>query len=144
MVPDPGDPATIKASRLDLSEREGHADLYRLHRDLLRIRREDPVLARQHRGMIDGAVLGPQALVLRYFTETDDDRLLVVNLGPDLSCIPAPEPLLAPVPDGAWKLVWSSDHPRYGGPGIVNPLSDRGWRIGGASAALFVAMKGGR
>lgn len=141
MVPDPGDPATFEASRLDWSERRRRPDLCSLHCDLLRLRREDPVLARQDRRMLDGAVLGPQALVLRYFTETEDDRLLVVNLGADLSCVPAPEPLLAPVAGGAWKLVWSSDHPRYGGPGITNPLTDRGWRIPAASAALFIAVK---
>lgn len=142
-VPDPGDPATFERSQLDWSERSRHSESARLHRDLLRVRREDPVLARQERRWLDGAVLGPQALVLRYCTDTDDDRLLVVNLGPDLSYVPAPEPLLAPVTDGAWKLAWSSDHPRYGGPGVVNPLSDRGWRIPAGSAALFTATKTG-
>jgi maltooligosyltrehalose trehalohydrolase len=140
-VPDPSDVLTFERSRLNLSERNRHAELYQLHRDLLRLRRDDPVVARQDRSLLDGAVLGPQALVLRYFTDTDDDRLLVVNLGPDLALIPAPEPLLAPVPGGSWALQWSSDHPRYGGPGIVNPLTDRGWRLPGASAALFVAVQ---
>jgi maltooligosyltrehalose trehalohydrolase len=143
-VPDPGDPATFERSRLDWSERSRHHESARLHRDLLHLRREDPVLARQDRRQLDGAVLGPQALVLRYCTETEDDRLLVVNLGQDLSYVPAPEPLLAPVTNGAWKLAWSSDHPRYGGPGIVNPLSDRGWRIPAGSAGLFTAVKTGR
>ena len=140
-VPDPSDPATFERSRLDFSERQRHAPLYRLHRDLLHLRREDLVIARQDRGAIGGAVLGPQALVLRYCTKTDDDRLLVVNLGPDLNFIPAPEPLLAPVPHGAWILQWSSDHPNYGGPGIVNPLTETGWRIPGATATFFVAVK---
>jgi len=140
-VPNPSDPATFERSRLDLSERARHAPLYRLHRDLLRLRREDPLLARQDRASLDGAVLGSHALVLRYFSETAEDRLLVVNLGPDLHLVPAPEPLLAPVTDGAWALRWSSDHPRYGGPGIVNPLTEKGWRIPGANATLFVAPK---
>ena len=109
------------------------------HADLLRLRREDPVLARQDRWSLDGAVLGPQALVLRYFTETDDDRLLVINLGADLALVPAPEPLLAPVSGGAWTLVWSSDHPRYGGSGAVNPLTDKGRRLPGGSAVFFTS-----
>jgi maltooligosyltrehalose trehalohydrolase len=112
-----------------------------LHVDLLRLRREDPVLARQDRRALDGAVLGPQALVLRYFTETDDDRLLLVNLGPDLRLVPAPEPLLAPVSGGRWRLLWSSDDPRYGGSGVVNPVTDKGWRVPGGSATLFGAEK---
>jgi maltooligosyltrehalose trehalohydrolase len=140
-IPDPGDPATFARSKLDLSERARHAEIYRLHVDLLRLRREDPVLARQDRRALDGAVLGPQALVLRYFTETDDDRLLLVNLGPDLRLVPAPEPLLAPVSGGRWRLLWSSDDPRYGGSGVVNPVTDKGWRVPGGSATLFGAEK---
>jgi maltooligosyltrehalose trehalohydrolase len=140
-VPDPADDSTFERSRIDLSERVRHAPVYRLHRDLLHLRREDRVLARQDRSALDGAVLGPQALVLRYSGPLDDDRLLVVNLGQDLNFRPAPEPLLAPVAGGAWILQWSSDHPRYGGPGIVNPLTDEGWRIPAATATLFRAEK---
>jgi maltooligosyltrehalose trehalohydrolase len=141
MIPNPCDPSTFERSKLDLSERVQHAEIYRLHRDLLQLRREDPVLARQDRRLIDGAVLGPQALVLRFETDTDDDRLLVVNLGPDLSLIPAPEPLLAPVTGGTWKLLWSSDHPRYGGPGVLNPVTGEGWHVPGSSSVLWAAAK---
>jgi maltooligosyltrehalose trehalohydrolase len=140
-VPDPADARTFEQSRLDFSERSRHAALYRLHRDLLALRREDCVLARQDRRAIDGAVLGTQALALRYAGPNDDDRLLVVNLGPDLNFVPAPEPLLAPVAGGAWVLQWSSDHPQYGGPGIVQPLTDKGWRIPAAAATLYRATK---
>jgi maltooligosyltrehalose trehalohydrolase len=140
-VPDPADDSTFEQSRLDLSERIRHARIYQLHRDLLRLRREDPILSRQDRGALDGAVLGPQALVLRYSGPMDDDRLLVVNLGPDLNFIPAPEPLLAPVAGGSWVLQWSSEHPCYGGPGIINPLTEEGWRIPAATATLFSAKK---
>jgi maltooligosyltrehalose trehalohydrolase len=140
-VPDPADESTFARSKIDLSERVRHAAVYQLHRDLLQLRREDRVLARQDRAALDGAVLGPQALVLRYRDPLDDDRLLVVNLGHDLDFVPAPEPLLAPVSGGSWVLQWSSDHPRYGGPGIVSPLSDGGWRIPAATATLFRAQK---
>jgi maltooligosyltrehalose trehalohydrolase len=141
VVPDPADESTFLRSCLDLSERTRHAPVYRLHKDLLRLRREDPVLARQDRMALDGAVLGTFAFVLRYSGPNDDDRLLVVNLGADLNLTPAPEPLLAPVTDGTWVLRWSSDHPRYGGPGIINPLSEQGWRIPAATATLFRAEK---
>ena len=141
MVPDPAQESTFEQSRLDLSERTRHATAYRLHRDLLRLRREDRVLARQDRGTLDGATLGAQTLALRYSAPMDDDRLLVVNLGADLDFVPAPEPLLAPVEGGSWALQWSSDHPRYGGPGIINPLSEDGWRILAATATLFRAAK---
>ncbi|HET9845167.1 MAG TPA: malto-oligosyltrehalose trehalohydrolase [Nitrospira sp.] len=140
-VPDPADEATFQRSCLDLSERSRHAPIYRLHKDLLRLRRDDVILARQDRRSLDGATLGPQALALRYMGPADDDRLLVVNLGPDLNFIPAPEPLLAPVRHGSWSLQWSSEHPLYGGPGIVNPLSEQGWRIPAATATLFRSVR---
>jgi maltooligosyltrehalose trehalohydrolase len=138
-VPDPCSPSTFARSKLDFTERVAHAPLYLFHQDLLRLRRQDPIVARQDRKRLDGAVLGPEALILRFFTETEEDRLLVVNLGPDLEYVPAPEPLLAPVNGGRWRLVWSSDHPCYGGPGIINPCSEEGWRFPGGSAVFFVA-----
>jgi maltooligosyltrehalose trehalohydrolase len=104
---------------------------------LLRLRREDPVFSAQSREHIDGAVLSAHAFVLRYFEDTGYDRLVVVNLGADLDFVPAPEPLMAPRPDGYWALLWSSDHPQYGGPGIVNPLTDAGWHIPAESATVF-------
>jgi maltooligosyltrehalose trehalohydrolase len=138
-VPDPCSPAAFARSQLDFSERGTHAPLYLFHQDLLRLRREDPLIARQDRKRLDGAVLGPEALALRFFADAGDDRLLVVNLGVDLEYIPAPEPLLAPVEHGSWRLVWSSDDPRYGGPGIINPCGREGWRLPGASAVFFAA-----
>ena len=140
-VPDPSDPWTFERSRLNESERTTHAPMYRLHRDLLRLRRDDPVISRQSRAALDGAVLGEQALALRFFTDSQEDRLLVLNLGPDLNFMPAPEPLLAPVTGGGWTLIWSSEHPQYGGPGIVNPLTARGWRLPASSATLFITEK---
>ena len=57
---DPGDVNTFRRSVLDLGERERHASVYALHRDLLALRREDPILA--HRPCrFDGAVLGSGA-----------------------------------------------------------------------------------
>ena len=136
MVPDPADVATFERARLDFTERERHAEWYRLHEDLLRLRREDAVLAAQRREMLDGAVLGPHAFVLRWFDDAGD-RLLVVNLGRDLHLEPAPEPLLAPVPGSRWALRWSSDDPRYGGPGVLDPVAGDTWHLPGASAVYL-------
>jgi maltooligosyltrehalose trehalohydrolase len=124
-LPDPGDPATFERCKLDFSERERHAGAYALHRDLLRLRREDPVI-RQHaaRG-IDGAVLGDGAFVLRFFGDDADDRLLVVNLGRTIRVDPAPEPLLAPPHRARWTILWTSDSPRYGGIGTPPLEADR-------------------
>jgi maltooligosyltrehalose trehalohydrolase len=38
-------------------------------------------------------------------------------------------------------MRWSSDAPRYDGPGAVDPCSEEGWRIPGESATLLVAIR---
>lgn len=138
-IPDPCDPRVFERSKLDLSERERHRIWYDLHRDLLRLRREDPVITQQARELIDGAVIGPDAFIVRYFGPAGDDRLLLLNLGADYDYRPAPEPLLAPPVGRSWYLRWSSDEPRYGGPGVVGPLSEEGWRLPAESAVLYAA-----
>jgi maltooligosyltrehalose trehalohydrolase len=112
---DPGDVATFRRSVLDPGERQAHATAWALHRDLLALRRDDPVLGRRP-AMVDGAVLGARAWVLRFFAEAAD-RLLIVNLGPDLTLRVAPEPLVAPLEGQAWQILWSSEAPEYGGGG---------------------------
>ncbi|HSE93919.1 MAG TPA: malto-oligosyltrehalose trehalohydrolase [Methylomirabilota bacterium] len=135
-LPEPGDPATFERCKLDLGERERHAGAHALHGDLLRLRREDPVFAGRHRKHLDGAVLAPEAFVIRFFGGAGD-RLLLVNLGRDLALDPAPEPLLAPPPDAGWMLVWSSEDPRYGGCGTPPPETDEGWRLPGHAAVVL-------
>lgn len=138
-IPDPRRDSTFLQSKLDFSERQKHAGIYLLHQDLLALRREDPILALQSREGIDGAVLGPRAFALRFFGKEGDDRLLVVNLGPDLDLRPAPEPLLAPVEGGGWRRLWSSDDPRYGGSGAILPWGPDGWQLPGGSAVFLSA-----
>jgi len=90
---------TFRRCKLDWSEREKNGALSNLHRDLIKLRREDSRLCRQSKGGIDGAVLRSESFVLRYFGEANDDRLLVVNLGSREELTPVPEPLLAPPAD---------------------------------------------
>lgn len=135
----PADEDTFRKCKLDFAERQAHADAYALHRDLLALRREDPVLAAAGSGRVDGAVLASEAFVLRYFGDDAGDRLLVVNLGCDLELRPVPEPLLAP-PEGArWTLVWGSESPEYGGEGIPPVDVNREWRLTGESATFWKA-----
>ena len=114
--------------------------MYALHRDLLRVRREDRVIASLARGAVDGAVLGGDAFVLRYFGGAEGDRLLLVNLGRDLRFAPAPEPLLAGPDRRPWRVLWCSEDARYGGSGAPEPESvDGGWRIPGEAAVLLTS-----
>ena len=144
MIPfhaDPGDMETFERCKLDFAERRSHAPVYQMHRDLLALRRSDPVFSRQATGSVDGAVLGPEALALRYSgapaDRPGDDRLLLVNLGRDLRIEPATQPLLAPPEGGSWRVIWSSEDPRYGGSGTLPAGGQDGWRLTGhATVAL--------
>ena len=135
---DPCDRQTFERCKLDFTERARHAGVYRMHQDLLRMRRDDPVFRAQSPRGVDGAVLGPEALVLRYFGPDGDDRLLLVNLGRDLLLEPAPEPLLAPPAGKLWNLLWSSEDPFYGGSGTVPPDRGASWKIPGHAALVLV------
>ncbi|MBI4447071.1 MAG: malto-oligosyltrehalose trehalohydrolase [Acidobacteria bacterium] len=143
-IPDPSDRKTFEACKIDFAERELHSSAYRLHRDLLRLRREDPVFQAQLSSRIDGAVLARDAFVLRFFGEQGDDRLLVVNLGIDLDLTPSPEPLLAPPRSRHWQILWSSEDVAYGGVGTPSIEFLGRWRFPACSAVLMTSVGEGR
>jgi maltooligosyltrehalose trehalohydrolase len=138
LIPDPADPETFRRCKLDLEERRTNAAVYNLHRDLLRLRRDDPVFRAQTPRGVDGAVLGEQAFALRFFGEGGDDRLLLVNLGRTLHLARAPEPLLAPPEGTTWAVLWCSERPRYGGVDEPPPESAEGvWTVPGETAVVL-------
>jgi maltooligosyltrehalose trehalohydrolase len=140
-VADPGDPLTFASSKLNHEERNRNAAVWRLHRDLLKLRRDDPVFRSQKKGAVDGAILAADAFVLRFFGDSDGDRIVLINLGRDLQLNPAPEPLLAP-PEGAeWKLIWSSEDPDYGGGGTPALETDDNWEIPGHATSVMTSAK---
>ncbi|HEX7318716.1 MAG TPA: malto-oligosyltrehalose trehalohydrolase [Pyrinomonadaceae bacterium] len=136
-LPDPDALETFERCKLDHRERDSHREVYELHRDLLRLRRDDAVFNAQEPRALDGAVLGQQAFVLRYFGNDSDDRLLVVNFGADLNLNPAPEPLLAPPAGKVWRTVWSSEDYAYGGTGTPPLESKNNWCIPGEAAVAL-------
>lgn len=139
LIPDPADPETFRQCVLDLSERKTHNAIYKMHRDLIRLRKDEPVFGAQRVWGVDGAVLGAEAFVLRFFADDGQDLLLIVNLGPDLDLNPAPEPLLAP-PDGMrWQTSWSSENPEYGGSGTPSLETSENWRIPAHAAVVLCA-----
>jgi maltooligosyltrehalose trehalohydrolase len=137
ILPDPGNPATFEECKLDFSQRERHAHLYALHKDLLRLRKNDPVFRAQRKNGLDGAVLDRRAFVLRFFSPEHGDRLLLVNLEGDLELMPAPEPLLAPPRGARWEVLFSTEDQRYGGLGVYSPEGEQGWRIPGQAAVVL-------
>jgi maltooligosyltrehalose trehalohydrolase len=142
-LPDPGAPETFARSKLDFGERQKHAEAYNLHRDLLRLRREDPIFRAQRGDRMFGAVIGPEAFVLRFFGEGDNCRLVLVNLGRDLFPNPMSEPLMAPPEGRRWDVLWYSENPRYGGCGAPPFESDDLWRIPGHAAIVLAPVPDG-
>jgi maltooligosyltrehalose trehalohydrolase len=121
---DPGAEATHRACILDPRERRLEAPHVQLHHDLLRLRRDDPAFRDARPDALDGAVLSDHAFALRYLQDDPlGDRLLLVNLGATLARAENPEPLLAPPDATGWRVLWSSEDPRYGGHGTPPPLT---------------------
>lgn len=137
----PDDPATFARSKLNFAERQLHSHVYRLHEDLLKLRRMDPVFSQRSLVSIDGAVLTERAFLLRYFSQNcADDRLVLINLGTDIPLTPLPEPLMAAPLNYTWQILWSSEHPLYGGHGIVRWRTDDKCLLPGCSALVLHAV----
>src|SRR6266536_422835 len=136
-LPAPDDPEVFARCKLDFSEREKNRQIYDLHIDLLKLRREDPRFRQQISGSIDGAVLGTTSFVLRYFSKADDDRLLLVNFGERQVLHPASEPLLAPPSGCTWETLWTSESSRYGASGAAITALPEEWVLPGESTVAL-------
>jgi maltooligosyltrehalose trehalohydrolase len=143
-VPAPHDPATFERCKLRWTERDFHVCALRLHQDLLRMRHDDGVFARQQPGALDGAVLAAEAFALRFQSAIpDEERLLLINFGADLVAGAFPEPLVAPPSrQHVWRMRWSSEDPAYGGTGAGDVVTEEGWRIPGHSATVLAPLSG--
>lgn len=131
-IPDPQDEATFRRSKLDPGERARHAAMERLYRDLLALRRHDPVLRVQDRTATRALPLTDDMLAV-HRRQGDEQRLLLVNFGAGV-CLPALESPL--VPPSA-SLIWCSRDARYGGDGARPVLAAGEVHLPARCAALF-------
>jgi len=136
-MPEVNSPAAFNGCKLDWSERAANEQVVNLHRDLIRLSREDPTLQQRDRERMYGAVLNESCFVLRWLVNGPEDRLVIVNVGPDLDYSPAPEPLLAAPLGHEWSLLWSTEQPQYGGLGEPQLETPDGWRIPADSVWLL-------
>jgi maltooligosyltrehalose trehalohydrolase len=136
-LPAPDDPEAFFRCKLDFSEREKNRELYNLHIDLFKLRREDSRFCEQSSDGIDGALLGPASFILRYFSEAKDDRLLIMNFGEHQAFHPASEPLLAPLAGYRWETLWTSDSPRYGGSDAAASATAEQWILPAESTIVL-------
>jgi maltooligosyltrehalose trehalohydrolase len=136
---DPSSRETFEDSKLDWEECQRNEPTLRLHRDLLRLRREDPVISQQDWSKLDGAVVGSDAFVLRWLADDGNDRMLCVNLARDLQWSPVTEPLAAPPRRRQWRLLWSSEDYEYGGAGTPD-FDPQEWVLPGHTAIVLEAV----
>lgn len=136
VMPDPANPITFMESKLKKEEIKENSPIDNLFRDLIALRKKDPVLKKMHHIKIDGAVLGSDSFLIRYFGEEEGDRVLLVNFGADHFFNPAPEPLLAPGLKQTFQILWSSESLDYGGEGTP-PINLPYWKMLGHSAILL-------
>ncbi len=143
MISDPENPITFMKSKLLAEEIKTDTPIYYLFEDLIKLRKTDPVFKNIHTCHLDGAVLGSDSFIIRYFDKKEGDRLLIVNFGPDYYFNPCPEPLLAPLLENEFEILWSSESPRYGGEGTA-PINTPHWKILGHSAILLKSNPKGK
>ncbi|PYE56257.1 malto-oligosyltrehalose trehalohydrolase [Deinococcus yavapaiensis] len=96
-IPDPQDETTFHSSKLDWDEANDgvHAKTLGLYRELLRLRREDPVLTHRSRRDLAAGTEGDVLWVRRW--NDDQQRVLLVNFGHEEVEIPARFRDLSPV-----------------------------------------------
>ena len=138
--PTPGD--GFELSKLNLDERQTHAKAYAFHRALISLRKSSPLFSLPERDAFEAAVLGDESLVLRWSTPNGtNDKLLVLNLGADVTMTPCSEPLLAPAIGQRWSLLFSSQDSRYGGHGAFASDGTGPWKLQGRCATVYEATR---
>ncbi len=116
---DPQAEETFLQSRLDLSERgkPPHDGVYRLWRELLRLRREDPVLSKQDRWQLLAEAPGPALVGVERWDEAAERRLLLVNFGAEALFDIGEQSWLGESAQVAWQPLLATAEERFSGPG---------------------------
>lgn len=136
ILSNPGDPKTFIDSKLKEKEKNEHTQIYTFYKDLIHLRKTDSVFKKIQNIKIDGAILGNDSFLIRYFGEKEGDRLIIVNFGSDFIFNPSPEPLLVPGIDLEFKVLFSTESQKYGGEGTP-PINIPYWKILGHSAIVL-------
>jgi maltooligosyltrehalose trehalohydrolase len=116
-VPDPQDPATFERSRLchRLRDEQPHAQLLAWYRELLRLRREWPVLGTGGEVAVS-ADEAARTLLVRRGTGDGEQRACLI-------CSFSRQPCKArmPLPSGVWRQLLDAADERWGGAGVTTP-----------------------
>lgn len=140
-IPKPNDKATFLMSKINWSDKKKHEAIFNFHKDLIHLRKNDPVFSLMDHASIDGAVINDDLFLLRYRLP-EGERLLIFNFGLDCYYDPAPEPLVAPPVHCHWELLWCSESLIYGGLGFQAIPRAGNWLLSGHTALiLFPKLK---
>ena len=139
-IPDPQSPESFFRSKLNLDERGVNAPILALYRELLSLRRRDPVLRVQSRDQLHADAIGAQIVTVHRWHE-GAHRLLVANFGPSVAIAPTDHPPFADLADRRWVVLLATSERRFGGTGSLCGETDR-WterriEIPARSAAFF-------
>ena len=116
-IPDPQAPDTFERSRLrrDERDREPHAGVERLYRDLLRLRRSHPALDPVRRAAFEADALDEDTVALHHRAGEDAVLALVRLRGEGEVAIPSDPP------SGDWKVALTTEDEGY----VTAPLPPR-------------------
>lgn len=112
-IPDPQDEGTFLRSRLDPALRESgnHALLLSLHRELIRIRKADPVLSRTDRENMEVSSFEKENALVVLRRNGSAQAAAVFHFADAQATLPLS------LPGGPWEKVLDSSDARWGGPG---------------------------
>ncbi|MGQ9676197.1 MAG: malto-oligosyltrehalose trehalohydrolase [Chloroflexota bacterium] len=150
LIPDPQAESTFQKSKLDLAERFAHAETYRLYKDLIALRRTDPVLREPSRRRLIAGSLSDTLLVVKRWSNRGE-RLALFNFGPATVALLDDPELIGQAALERWRLLFTTARPEYGaepvGPMLqtedsaLSPHSGQALSVGlpGSSAVVLAA-----
>ena len=133
--PNPSKKDTFKNSILDWEKLD--QKILHFHKTLIHLRKEDPTFFNPQK--VDGAVIGSNVLLLRYFGEKGD-RLILCNFGKDFTMKSIAEPLFAPPLNQRWKLLFSSEETQFGGTGSPLLAEEPVWSLAGYATYILTPI----
>lgn len=104
-IPDPQAGSTFRRSKLELAERDRHSGVYRLYHELMSLRRNDPVLARQNRFNLRSEALLPEMIAIHRW-EGSEHRLVVASFGPAALVRFSDFAFLSDLASFEWRILW--------------------------------------
>jgi maltooligosyltrehalose trehalohydrolase len=125
-IPDPQAPETFQNSKLRWEERDRppHDGALRLYRELLQLRRRHPSLRDRDRAGFAVAAIGDAAIAM--LRRGEEDLLVVLNFGGELSFDVSGLELPGVAEQGRWSVLLRSEEERFGGSGGGGTVGDQG------------------